>query len=262
VTASLGDDTTTAVPAMRRDEFPHLGGGTTTMRVIMLGPPGAGKGTQAGRIAAAYDIPHISTGDIFRANVKGGTELGRQAKTYMDAGELVPDDIVIGMVEDRLAQDDCAEGFNLDGFPRTVPQAQALEELLAGMERPIDVVLRLAVDESEIVKRLTGRRTCRDCGAIFHAADNPPRREGVCDACGGELYQRDDDTEEVVMNRLAVYHRQTEPLEFFYWQRGLLRDVEAVGAVDDVTGRALEVLREYEEPVHATGGDDDEAGTG
>ena len=220
------------------------------MRVIMLGPPGAGKGTQATRIAAAYDVPHISTGDIFRANVKGGTDLGTQAKAYMDKGELVPDEIVIGMVRDRLAEDDAANGFNLDGFPRTVPQAQALEELLAEMERPIDVVLRLAVDESEIVKRLTGRRTCRECGAVFHVSDNPPADEGVCDRCGGELYQRDDDTEEVVMNRLDVYHRQTEPLEFFYWQRGLLRDVEAVGTVDDVTRRALDVLREYEEPAH------------
>jgi adenylate kinase len=224
------------------------GGGTTTMRVIMLGPPGAGKGTQAGRIAEAYGIPHISTGDIFRANVKGGTELGRQAKSYMDKGDLVPDEIVIGMVRDRLAEDDCQGGFNLDGFPRTVPQAQALEELLAEIERPIDVVLRLAVDEAEIVKRLTGRRTCRDCGAIFHVVDKPPAEDGVCDLCGGELHQRADDTEEVVVNRLDVYHRQTEPLEFFYWQRGLLRDIEAVGTVDDVTRRALDVLYEYEEP--------------
>jgi adenylate kinase len=234
------------------------------MRVIMLGPPGAGKGTQATRIAAAYGIPHISTGDIFRANVKGGTELGREAKGYMDKGDLVPDGVVIGMVQDRLTEDDCLSGFNLDGFPRTVPQAQALEEFLAEHERPIDVVLRLAVDESEIVKRLTGRRTCRECGAIFHVEDNPPATPGVCDVCGGELYQRDDDTEEVVMNRLEVYHRQTEPLEFFYWQRGLLRDVEAVGEVDEVTRRALDVLREYEEPKQqptdpdgASAGDDD-----
>ncbi len=219
------------------------------MRVIMLGPPGAGKGTQATRIATAYDIPHISTGDIFRANVKGGTPLGTKAKEYMDRGDLVPDEIVIGMVKDRLLEDDCKNGFNLDGFPRTVPQAQALEELLAEIERPIDCVLRLAVEKSEIVKRLTGRRTCRECGAIFHATDNPPQQEGVCDECGGELYQRDDDTEEVVLNRLDVYERQTQPLEFFYWQRGLLRDVEAVGTVDDVTRRALDVLREYEEPV-------------
>ncbi len=220
------------------------------MRVIMLGPPGAGKGTQAARIAAAYGIPHISTGDIFRANVKGGTDLGREAKAYMDRGDLVPDEVVIAMVRDRLSEDDADKGFNLDGFPRTVPQAQALEELLADIERPIDVVLRLAVDKDEIVSRLTGRRTCRDCGAIFHVEDNPPKEEGVCDVCGGELYQRDDDTEEVVMNRLDVYHRQTEPLEFFYWQRGLLRDIEAVGTVDDVTRRALSVLSEYEEPEH------------
>ncbi len=218
------------------------------MRVIMLGPPGAGKGTQATRIADAYGIPHISTGDIFRANVKGGTPLGTKAKEFMDRGDLVPDEVVIAMVKDRLVEDDCANGFNLDGFPRTVPQAQALEELLAEIEHPIDVVLRLAVEKSEIVKRLTGRRTCRECGAIFHVDDNPPSEEGVCDVCGGELYQRDDDTEEVVLNRLEVYERQTQPLEFFYWQRGLLRDVEAIGTVDDVTSRALDVLREYEEP--------------
>jgi adenylate kinase len=218
------------------------------MRVIMLGPPGAGKGTQAERIAGAYDIPHISTGDIFRANVKGGTELGTRAKDYMDRGELVPDDIVIGMVDDRLEEPDAKSGFNLDGFPRTVPQAQALEEILAERNRPVDVVLRLAVDETEVIKRLTGRRTCRQCGAIFHVDYDPPSEQGVCDKCGGELYQRDDDREDVVANRLDVYRRQTEPLEKYYWERGLLRDVEAVGTVDEVTERALEILREYEQP--------------
>ena len=224
------------------------GGGTDTMRVIMLGPPGAGKGTQATRIADAYDIPHISTGDIFRANVKGGTELGKKAQEYMDAGDLVPDEIVIGMVADRLGEDDARSGFNLDGFPRTVPQAQALEELLAERGTPLDVVLRLAVDEEEVIRRLTGRRTCSECGAVYHLEYEPPAEEGVCDRCGGKLQQRDDDSEEVVRNRLDVYHRQTEPLEFFYWQRGLLRDVEAVGTVDEVTQRALDVLAEYEEP--------------
>ena len=233
----------------------ELGGGTDTMRVIMLGPPGAGKGTQATRIAAAYDIPHISTGDIFRANVKGGTELGNKAKEYMDAGDLVPDEIVIGMVADRLAEDDAASGFNLDGFPRTVPQAQALEELLADRGTPLDVVLRLAVDEEEVISRLTGRRTCTECGAVYHVDHEPPSEEDVCDRCGGTLRQRDDDSEEVVRNRLDVYHRQTEPLEFFYWQRGLLRDVEAVGTVDEVTQRALDVLAEYEEPPGEPDGD-------
>jgi adenylate kinase len=227
------------------------------MRVIMLGPPGAGKGTQATRIAETYDIPHISTGDIFRANVKGGTALGLKAKEYMDRGDLVPDEVVIGMVGDRLAEADTANGFNLDGFPRTVPQAQALEELLADRSTPVDVVLRLAVEEDEVVERLTGRRTCRDCGAIFHVVHNPPRTEGVCDECGGELYQRKDDSEDVVRNRLEVYRKQTEPLEFFYWQRGLLRDVQAVGTVEEVTQRALDVLAEYEEPAV---GDETEGG--
>ncbi len=221
--------------------------GASRVRVIMLGPPGAGKGTQAVRIAEAYAIPHISTGDIFRANVKGGTELGNKAKEYMDKGDLVPDEVVIAMVEDRLAQPDCEPGFVLDGFPRTVPQAQALEELLVRMERPVDVTLRLAVPEQEIIERLTGRRTCRECGAIFHVTNKRPEKDGVCDECGGELYQRKDDSEEVVLNRLDVYHRQTEPLEFFYWQRGQLRDVEATGAVDDITKRALAILGEYED---------------
>jgi adenylate kinase len=221
------------------------------MRLILLGPPGAGKGTQASRIAAAYEVPHISTGDIFRANVKGDTELGREAKRYMDAGDLVPDDVVIRMVDDRLAQDDAAGGFLLDGFPRTVPQAEALEALLVERGVPIDVVLRFAVDEDEVIERLTGRRTCRECGAIFHVSSNPPATEGVCDVCGGELYQRDDDTEDVVRNRMDVYRKQTEPLESFYWERGALRDVEAVGTVDDVTARALEVLAEYEDPSRA-----------
>jgi len=227
--------------------------GAHVVRVIMLGPPGAGKGTQAVRLASAYDVPHISTGDIFRTNVKDQTELGTKARQYMDAGELVPDEVVIGMIQDRLAEPD-ATGFILDGFPRTVPQAQALEEMLVDLERPIDVVLRLAVDESEIVSRLTGRRTCRNCGAIYHMDNSPPGQEGVCDRCGGELYQRDDDEEGVVLNRLDVYHRQTEPLEFFYWQRGLLRDVQAVGGVDDITKRALDVIAEYEEPVSGTDG--------
>lgn len=218
------------------------------MRVIMLGPPGAGKGTQAGRIATAYRVPHIATGDIFRANVAGETELGRQAKQYMDAGELVPDEVVVGMVKDRLGEPDVKPGFVLDGFPRTVPQAQALEELLADLSMPLDVVLRLAVDEREVVRRLTGRRTCGGCGAVYHVEHSPPPADGVCGTCGDSaIVQRDDDREEVVRNRLDVYHRQTEPLEFFYWQRGLLRDVEAVGDVDAVTKRALGILGEYEE---------------
>jgi adenylate kinase len=215
------------------------------VRVILLGPPGAGKGTQAGNIAASYGIPHISTGDILRANVREGTELGLEAKRFMDAGDLVPDDVIIGMVGDRLAEPDATQGFLFDGFPRTVPQAEALERLLQDRDQPLDVVLRLAVDEDEVVTRLTGRRTCTGCGAVFHVTHQPPATEGVCDACGGELVQRDDDREDVVRNRLEVYRRSTEPLEEFYWNRGLLRDVEAVGTVDEVAQRAAAVLAEH-----------------
>lgn len=218
------------------------------MRVIMLGPPGAGKGTQASRIAERYGIPHISTGDMFRANLKAGTPLGQEARQYMDAGELVPDDLVVRMVDDRLSWDDAQDGWDLDGFPRTIGQAEALDELLEERGTPIDVVLRFSVDDDEVVERLSGRRVCRDCGEIYHVHANPPAEEGVCDACGGELYQRDDDQEEVIRNRLASYVEDTEPLEQFYAERGLLRDVEAVGDIDDVTDRALAVLAEIEEP--------------
>lgn len=216
------------------------------MRVILLGPPGAGKGTQAGRIAETFGIPHISTGDILRANVRAGTELGAKAKSYMDAGDLVPDEVILGMMGDRLAEDDAKDGFLFDGFPRTVPQAEALEQLLIERDQPIDVVLRMLVDTKEVVQRLTGRRTCTNCGAVFHVDYDPPKVEGVCDRCGGELVQRDDDSEDVVLNRLEVYRRSTEPLEEFYWGRGLLRDVEAVGSVDEVGDRIVAILRDVE----------------
>ncbi|MEX0952731.1 MAG: adenylate kinase [Nitriliruptoraceae bacterium] len=215
------------------------------MRVILLGPPGAGKGTQAVVISAAASIPHISTGDILRANVSEGTELGQQARSYMDAGDLVPDEVIIGMVGDRLDEDDAGDGFLFDGFPRTVPQAEALEQLLIDRQTPLDVVLRLAVPVDEVVSRLTGRRTCADCGRIFHVEFTPPANPDVCDDCGGALTQRDDDTEDVVLNRLEVYRSQTEPLEQFYWERGLLRDVEAVGPVDEVSARARAILGEF-----------------
>lgn len=216
------------------------------MRVILLGPPGAGKGTQAGRIAETFGIPHISTGDILRANVRAGTELGTKAKSFMDAGDLVPDDVILGMMGDRLAEDDARDGFLFDGFPRTVPQAEALEKLLIERDQPIDVVLRMLVDTKEVVQRLTGRRTCTNCGAVFHVDYDPPKVEGVCDKCGGELVQREDDSEDVVLNRLEVYRRSTEPLEEFYWGRGLLRDVEAVGSVDEVGDRIIAILRDVE----------------
>lgn len=218
------------------------------MRVIMLGPPGAGKGTQASRISEHYGVPHVSTGNIFRANVKGDTELGRRAREYMDAGELVPDGIVIDMVDDRLAQPDAADGFVLDGFPRTVPQAQALEDLLIDLQAPLDVVLRLAIEDETVVARLTGRRVCRASDHTYHVDNDPPEQPGVCDADGTELYQREDDRREVVLNRLEVYHEETEPLEMFYWRRGLLRDLKAVGSVDEVTDRALHILADYERP--------------
>jgi len=218
------------------------------VRVILLGPPGAGKGTQAVRIAEVFGIPHISTGDILRANVREGTPLGLEAKRFMDAGDLVPDEVIIGMVGDRLTEPDAAEGFLFDGFPRTVPQAVALEELLVGRETPLDVVLRLAVAKAEVVERLTGRRTCSQCGRIFHLSFDPPTEAGRCDDCGGELLQRDDDTEDVVLNRLEVYASQTEPLEHFYWERGLLRDVEATGSPDEVFASADAILREYGSP--------------
>ena len=215
------------------------------MRLILLGPPGAGKGTQAVRIAERHHIPHISTGDILRANVRDGTDLGAQAKGYMDAGDLVPDELIIAMVGERIAQPDAADGFLFDGFPRTVPQAEALAQLLAERDEPLDAVLRLAVDEREIVTRITGRRTCSGCGRIFHVLYDPPTSDNVCDDCNGPLVQRDDDTEDVVLNRLEVYASQTEPLEHFYWERGLLRDVEAVGPPDEVSERAAQVLAEY-----------------
>jgi adenylate kinase len=216
------------------------------MRIILLGPPGAGKGTQAVRIVERWGIPHVSTGDILRANVRDGTALGLQAKRFMDAGDLVPDDVIIGMVGDRLAEPDTTAGFLFDGFPRTVPQARALEELVNQRDTPIDVVLRLVVDHDDVVVRLTGRRTCEACGAVFHEVHQPPAVAGRCDACGGTLVQRDDDREEVVLNRLEVYRTQTAPLEHFYWERGLLRDLQATGSVDDVTARAVDVLAEYD----------------
>jgi adenylate kinase len=215
------------------------------VRLVLVGPPGAGKGTQALFIARARSIPKISTGDIFRANVSQGTELGVLAKQYMDAGDLVPDEVTIEMVRNRLAEDDAVKGFLLDGFPRTVPQAETLEGMLEGMTTRLDVVLELVVDDDEVVRRLSGRRTCRDCGHIWHVDFDPPAAEGICDRCGGELFQRDDDRPETVRHRLEVYTAQTAPLVGFYATRGLLIGIDATGPVDDVTERALEALRHY-----------------
>ena len=212
------------------------------MRLVLLGPPGAGKGTQAVHIAREFGIPRIATGDIFRENVRNETPLGKEAKAYMDRGDLVPDEVVIGMVKDRLSQDDADKGFLLDGFPRTVPQAVALEDFLVGGNRPLDVVLRFNVPESEVVRRIVNRRTCPNDGSVYHLDFAPPRKAGVCDECGSPLVHRKDDTEEVVLHRLQEYHSKTERLEYFYWERGLLRDIESVGPVDEVTRRTLKLL--------------------
>ena len=215
------------------------------MRLVLVGPPGAGKGTQAAFIAQARSIPKISTGDIFRANVRQGTELGVKAKTFMDAGDLVPDEITIGMVRNRLAEDDAVKGFLLDGFPRNVPQAEVLGQMLDGMGTRLDVVLELVVDDDEVVRRLSGRRTCRNCGHIWHLDFDPPSVEGLCDRCGGDLFQRDDDRSETVRHRLEVYADQTSPLVAYYAEKGILIGIDATGPVDNVTDRALDALRHY-----------------
>lgn len=214
------------------------------MRVVLVGPPGAGKGTQAEHIAKHYRIPNISTGDIFRANVAERTSLGEIAKSYMDEGELVPDDVTVAMVRDRLGYDDTDHGFLLDGFPRTVPQAESLGALLDELDVPLDVVLKITVDDDEVVRRLSGRRICRSCGRTFHVEFDPPNSEGVCDACGGDLYQRDDDKPETVRRRLQVYREQTKPLVEYYEDRGLLRRVAGTGEVTEVTKRAIEALEQ------------------
>ena len=212
------------------------------MRLVMVGPPGAGKGTQAEFIAERFSVPKISTGDIFRANVAGGTKLGIMAKKYMDAGDLVPDEVTVAMVRDRLGEPDAAGGFLLDGFPRNVAQAYELDGALSELGSTLDVVLELLVDNDEVVRRLSGRRTCRKCGHIWHVEYDPTKSAGRCDRCGGELYQRDDDLAETVRHRLDVYAEQTSPLIDFYDRRGQLVVVDAVGAVEDVTERAITAL--------------------
>ncbi|MHB9113724.1 MAG: adenylate kinase [Thermoleophilia bacterium] len=194
--------------------------------LILLGPPGAGKGTQAGRIVEDYSVPHISTGDMLRAAVKNQTAMGLEAKRSMDAGDLVPDSVVIGIVKDRLQEPDTTVGFLLDGFPRTIPQAEALDDSLAGIDRGVSKALAILVNEEELVARLTGRRICRECQTPFHMMFSPPATEGVCDKCGGELYQRDDDSEATVRNRLTVYNQQTEPLISYYDERGVLARID------------------------------------
>jgi len=215
------------------------------VRLVLVGPPGAGKGTQAQFIASHFAVPKISTGDIFRTNVSDGTDLGLEARKYMDAGDLVPDEVTIGMVKERLSHDDTSEGFLLDGFPRTVQQAVVLDDMLAGHDVGLDVVLELVVDDEEVVRRLSGRRTCRRCGHVWHLDFDPPATEGVCDRCGGELFQRDDDSELTIRHRLEVYADQTSPLIGYYGDRGLLSGVDATGPVEDVTERAINALRRF-----------------
>ena len=200
--------------------------GGFVMKIIMLGAPGAGKGTQAKQIEQAYDIPHISTGDIFRANIKEGTELGKKAQEYMDKGLLVPDELVCDLVVDRIHKDDCEKGYILDGFPRTIPQANALDEALAKDGEKIEFAIDIEVPDENIINRMSGRRSCKDCGAIFHVQYNPPKKENCCDVCGGELVLRDDDKAETVKKRLDVYHEQTAPLIAHYKEAGSLHEID------------------------------------
>ncbi len=216
------------------------------MRLVLVGPPGAGKGTQAEFIAAHLAVPKISTGDIFRANVAQGTPLGVEAKRYMDAGQLVPDEVTINMVRDRLAEPDAGDGFLLDGFPRTTPQAVALDKLLAeSLGTGLELVLELVVDDDEVIRRLSGRRTCRRCGKIWHIEFDAPTHESMCDRCGGDLFQRDDDKAETIAERLKVYARDTAPLVDYYGAQSKLVGIDATGPVEDVTVRAIDALRSY-----------------
>lgn len=214
------------------------------MRIIMLGAPGAGKGTQAAQVAHKYNIPHISTGDIFRANIKGGTELGKKAKTYMDQGLLVPDELVVDLVADRIMQDDCANGYVFDGFPRTIPQAEALDKALEAMGSKIDYAIDIEVPDENIVNRMSGRRACLACGATYHIHFNAPKTEGICDSCGTGLVQREDDKPETVLNRLDVYHTQTQPLIDYYTKKGVLKEIDGTVDVSEVFAAIIDVLGE------------------
>ena len=214
------------------------------MKIIMLGAPGAGKGTQAKKIAEKYQIPHISTGDIFRANIKGGTELGMKAKTFMDQGMLVPDEITIGMLMDRIGQEDCINGYVLDGFPRTIPQAESLTKALAERGEKVDYAINVDVLDENIINRMSGRRACLGCGATYHITFNPPVKEGICDTCGQELVLRDDDKPETVKKRLDVYHQQTQPLIDYYKNAEVLAEVDGTQPMDAVFQGIVEILGE------------------
>jgi len=211
------------------------------MRLVLLGAPGAGKGTQAVILSEKYNIPHISTGDIFRSNIKNNTELGKKAKEYIDKGLLVPDELTIDIVKDRINKPDCSDGFILDGFPRTIFQAQELDKILEGMGIELDCVLNIDVSDEKNIKRLSGRRVCQ-CGKTYHILNNPPKKEGICDSCNGELFQREDDREETVIQRLETYHKQTEPLIEYYEKSGKLVTVEGRESIDDTTKEVLDAL--------------------
>ena len=212
------------------------------MRLVFLGAPGAGKGTQAKKLVEKYGIPQISTGDLLRAAVAEGTALGKEAKSYMDRGELVPDKVVLGMVKERISQDDCKKGFILDGFPRNVAQAEALDKMLAEMNIPLDLALNVDVPFDDLMKRLTGRRTCKVCGQMYNIYYSPPKVEGKCDKCGGELFQRDDDKEETIKERLDVYRAQTEPLIDYYSKKGILKNVSGTGSIDEIFNNICAIL--------------------
>ena len=212
------------------------------MRLVILGAPGAGKGTQAVKLSEKLKVPHISTGDIFRHNIKTGTPLGKMAKEYIDKGALVPDDVTIGIVKDRLSQADCTDGYILDGFPRTIPQAESLDAVLLDMSVSLDYVVDIIVPDSEIIKRLSGRRVCPACNMSYHIHFGPPKKDGICDACGASLMQREDDREATVLNRLETYHRQTEPLIGYYKGKGKLLAVEGQDKISDTAAEMLKVL--------------------
>ena len=212
------------------------------MRLVLLGAPGAGKGTQAKKLIEKYSIPQISTGDILRKAVADGTPLGKEAKSYMESGGLVPDSVVIGLVKERIAQDDCKKGYILDGFPRTTPQAEALDKVLAEMKAPLDTALVVDVDMDILMKRLTGRRTCKNCQQMYNIYFGPPKKEGVCDKCGGELFQRADDKEETIKNRLDVYGKSTAPLIDYYGKKNILKSVQGMGSVDDIFNKVCKIL--------------------
>lgn len=213
------------------------------MKIVMLGAPGAGKGTQAKKISEKFSIPHISTGDIFRANIKNGTELGAKAKVYMDQGLLVPDELVVDLVVDRLKQDDCKDGYILDGFPRTIPQAEALDNALAAIGEKMDYAVNIEVPDEFIINRMSGRRACVACGGTYHIVNIPTKVEGICDACGGALILRDDDKPETVKKRLDVYHEQTQPLVDFYQGKGILVDVDGTKGLMDVFNEIVDILQ-------------------